>query len=125
MSKTIPVDHIASEIAEMLEKYTDEVSEQVRSSINQIGKETVQELKQTSPRQTGQYAKGWSKRVVLNKNGQYAIQIYNQKKPSLTHLLEYGHKKTGGGMVPARQHIRPAEEKATQKLIGKVKDALN
>lgn len=115
---------MASAISQMLEEYTEEVGEQIRADVEQVSKETVQDLKQTSPKQTGGYAKGWIKRVVTDKKGRYVVRIENRKKPSLTHLLEYGHKKTGGGMVPARQHIGPAEERAKQKLIGRAKTAL-
>ena len=124
MIEKISVDQLASHVVQKLQEYSDEVAEQIRSEVDQVCKETVLDLKKTSPKRTGVYARSWSKHVVASKKGRYVLQIYNKKKPSLTHLLEYGHKNPGGSMVAARQHIRPAEEKAKQKLTSKVKVAL-
>lgn len=66
------------------------------------------ELKATSPksknkRRSGQYAKSWTKK----KRGKMII-IHN-KEYQLTHLLEKGHAKRGGGRVEAKVHILPVE----------------
>ena len=124
MSMTIRIDQLAKTVVSELENYTEEVAAQVRTDVDRVSKETVSDLKRTSPKKTGAYAKGWSKRVIADEKGRLVVQIFNNKKPSLTHLLEYGHAKKGGGMVPAKQHIQPANEKAVQKLIGKAESAL-
>ena len=86
-----------------------------------VAKETVATLKATSPRDTGEYARGWSYRVEFENREDIRVRIYNRTKPQLTRLLEYGHDKVKGGRVAGKPHIRPAEQQAEKKLEGAVK----
>ena len=63
----------------------------------------MRQLKATSPKRTGKYAKSWTKK----KRGRKII-VHN-KEYQLTQLLEKGHAKRGGGRVAARVHIAPVE----------------
>lgn len=107
----IKVDDITTEITNTIQEYTEDVSKAIEEESKNIADEAVQELKNTSPKKTGQYAKGWSKKKQGN-----GYVIYNKKKPQLTHLLEHGHVKRGGGRVSGKPHIRPVEEKAIKDL---------
>ncbi len=42
----------------------------------------------------------------------------------LAHLLEFGHAKRGGGRVPGKAHIAPAEEKGIRELEQEIQKAL-
>lgn len=97
---------LANEIAKQLATYTKEVEEEVQKAVDDVTKAAVTELKATSPKDSGDYAKGWARKKV---DGGYVI---HNKKYQLTHLLEHGHAKAGGGRVPGRAHIRPVEEQA-------------
>lgn len=62
MSKGIKVDDLSKEIEKALVAYSDDISELVKEVADDVGKEAVQELKNTSPkkkRKGGRYAKGW------------------------------------------------------------------
>lgn len=115
------VDHLAGEIAAMLEAYTDEVTEAVKAECETVADECLKEIRAASPVDTGKYKKGWRKKVEYEDKGDIRIRVYNAKYPGLTHLLENGHAKVGGGRVDARVHIKPAEEHAAEKLLHKVK----
>lgn len=115
------VDHLAGEIAAMLEAYTDEVTEAVKAECETVADECLKEIRAASPVDTGKYKKGWRKKVEYEDKGDIRIRVYNAKYPGLTHLLENGHAKIGGGRVDARVHIKPAEEHAAEKLVNRVK----
>jgi len=124
MSK-INIDQLAAEIAKGLAEYSQDVVEKVNVSSERIGKEAVKRLKQTSPKKTGKYAKSWTM-TTEKAIGQPHTRIIHAKAPHyrLTHLLEYGHAKVGGGRVEGKPHIRPAEEMVIKEFVAEVEEAI-
>jgi len=121
----ISIDQLAGEIAEVLSEYSQEVVEKVNISSEKVGKETVKMLKATSPKKTGKYAKSWAMKTEPEV-GQPHKRIIHAKAPHyrLTHLLEHGHAKVGGGRVPGKPHIRPAEEEVIREFTAAVEEAI-
>lgn len=117
----IKVSELAQVVAQELADYSQDVTDGVKKEVKQVAKDVVAELKQTSPRNTGDYAKGWKSRVEYESPEDIRVRVYNSKKPQLTHLLENGHAKQNGGRVNGTPHIGPAEEKAEKSLASKVK----
>ncbi|MGM9924839.1 MAG: HK97 gp10 family phage protein [Bacillus sp. (in: firmicutes)] len=99
------IDSLAQSIANELQRYGSMVKEEVETAKVEAAKELVTDLKQHSPQKTGKYSKGWRSKEVGDK-----LVVYNTRH-QLTHLLEFGHAKVNGGRVPARVHIRPAEQR--------------
>lgn len=118
MSK-VPIDSLEIEIGKALKEYTAEVEQELEKSKLKVAKKTVKTLKKTSPKKTGDYAKGWGHA----KRGTNRI-VFNRTKPSLTHLLEKGHAKVNGGRVAGISHIKPAEEQAIADFEEEVKRAV-
>ncbi len=125
----IKIDQLAAEIAKGLAEYSQDVVEKVNVSSEKVGKEAVKQLKRTSPRRPppigGKYAKSWTM-TTEKEIGQPHKRIIHVKAPHyrLTHLLEYGHAKVGGGRVEGRPHIRPAEEMVIQEFVSEVEEAI-
>lgn len=121
----ISVDQLAAEIAKGLAEYSQDVVEKVNISSEKIGKEAVKQLKQTSPKKTGEYAKSWTMKTEPEV-GQPHKRIVHVKAPHyrLAHLLEYGHAKVGGGRVEGRPHIGPAEEEVIREFTREVEEAI-
>ena len=114
----ININNLANEITRALQQYTNEVQGEIEVASEEVATESVNKLKQTSPKRTGKYAKGWTKKkqgngwVVHNRRGQ------------ITHLLEKGHVKRSGGRVAARVHIAPVEQKAIDDFLKRVEKAV-
>jgi len=53
----IKIDQLAAEIARGLAEYSQDVVEKVNVSSEKVGKAAVKQLRQTSPKKTGKYAK--------------------------------------------------------------------
>ena len=115
----IRVDELANEIVKAVKEYATEVEEKTQQASDYVTKEGVKLLKQKSPKLTGDYSKGWTRK----KQGNSYI-IHNKTDYQLTHLLEYGHAKRGGGRVQPRVHIRPVEEQIINEFENMVKKAI-
>lgn len=104
---------LADEIAKALSEYSDDIAEQVDEIAEEVITETVAELRVTSPKRKGEYAKSWAKKRL--KNGTWVAYV-RAPHYRLTHLLERGHVLKNGGRTKAQVHIAPAEEHAIDKF---------
>ncbi|WP_299314488.1 HK97 gp10 family phage protein [uncultured Halomonas sp.] len=116
----IKVDELAGEIVLAIQAYTEDVSEAIDQAARDTAKALAKDLRETSPKDTGEYAKGWTHR----KEAPGSYRVYNKKKPQLTHLLEHGHAKAGGGRVEGIPHIKPAEDRYVPEFEKKVQQIL-
>lgn len=71
------------------------------------------ELRATSPKRFGDYAKGWKVQKGRLRTGTRTF-VYNSDKYMLSHLLEYGHPTGNGGRTEGRAFIKPVESMANQ-----------
>ncbi|MES1053557.1 HK97 gp10 family phage protein [Bacillus thuringiensis] len=112
------MNDFAGELARELQRYANVVEEELLTVQEEVADVAVEKLKQNSPKKTGTYRKGWRKKKVDK-----AVVIHNAKG-QLTHLLENGHAKAGGGRVPEKVHIRPVEEYVIDELPKRVERAI-
>lgn len=115
---------LANEIAKMLSDYSQEVVDKVDISSERVGKEAVKRLKQTSPKDTGSYSKSWRVKTFDSVRQPKRRIVHSPTSYHLTHLLEHGHAKSGGGRVEAKPHIGPAEEQVIQQFTKEVEEAI-
>lgn len=126
MARTASPYDISVVIAEELQKYSEEVTDKVKQIVDDVSTELVENLKQDSPKRpgSGAYAKSWTSKVEYEDNLIKRVRVYNSKHYQLTHLLEYGHAKRGGGRVAGIPHIKPNEEKAIEELERRIEEAI-
>lgn len=118
----IGIDELSQSVEKILSEYTDEVKKEADLIAKETATKTAEELKVTSPKNKGKYARSWKVKTISGRmSNQYVV--YNTK-PSLTHLLEKGHvirNKSGTyGRTRAIPHIEPAEEKGINEFEKKI-----
>ncbi len=101
-----------------------QLREVVGAESKKAAQQAAKELRAEGPKRSGVYAKGWgysSEKVGLSSR---EFTVHNKKKPSLTHLLEFGHANRGGGRTPGRAHIGPVYEKTGEQLEKNIKKGI-
>ncbi|EOO65087.1 hypothetical protein IKE_03947 [Bacillus cereus VD196] len=104
------MNDFAGELARELQRYANVVEEELTNAQEDVADIAVDKLRQNSPKKTSGYRKGWRKKKEGN-----GFVVHNTKG-QLTHLLEKGHAKVGGGRVPAQVHILPVEQYVIDEL---------
>ena len=121
MAKT---ESVTAQMTELLDEVNKDVERSAKTNIQTVAKESVQQLKNTSPVKTGSYAKGWG----VKKLGDMDVVVHNRTDYQLTHLLENGHvirnKKGTYGRAPAHKHIKPVEEWAIDELPRRILEGI-
>ena len=108
---------------DILTDYTDDVVKVVAEVIGEVAEEAAEELHTAGSFNGKKYRRSWTSEVESKRSYDSAI-VYNKKHYRLTHLLEYGHAKANGGRTRAFEHIAPVNEKAQEKAIKRIKEAI-
>lgn len=119
---------VENQMKDILEDYSKEVRRATANSQDKVAKEAVRKLKNTSPKKSGKYAKGWTLKRERSTTGVPTVTIHN-KVYRLTHLLENGHvvrnAKGTYGRTNGIKHIKPVEEWASSELPLEIERELN
>ena len=124
MGKMIKPEQLAQEVMSGLEEYKDLAVDVLKKEIQEAGKTAKKQIEQNAPRKTGRYAKSWAVKKVSETSSSLEVTVHSRNRYMLTHLLENGHAKRGGGRVAAIPHIAPAEEAAAESLERNIESAL-
>lgn len=125
MANAINIGDLADEIANTLSGYTENVAEGVKVAVDETMKELVADTKKDAPERSGRYKKAIASKVRFEDNYEKRVTWY-VKKPfyALSHLLEKGHAKRGGGRVKAYPHIENNREKVEARFTERVKEVI-
>lgn len=119
---------VTVQMDKILDSYSREVQEATNKAIDSVAKESASKLRDTSPRKTGDYAKGWKVKKERGKDGLQTVIVHNKTNYQLTHLLENGHvvrnKKGTYGRTRPIKHIAPVEEWAVDELPREIEERL-
>ncbi|MGK4152047.1 HK97 gp10 family phage protein [Kurthia gibsonii] len=106
------IKELTNAIVDSLSDYNRRLIKETRKLSHKIAKEGAYRLTVVSPEDTGSYRKGWRVKQV---DGRYVV--HNATDYQLTHLLEHGHAKVGGGRIAPRPHIKPVEESMIKDFV--------
>ena len=125
MARLITIDQFASSIHDILEKYGDEINENMDEAVKAVSRKGAQAVKSaaSSTFNGNKYASGWTSKTETGRTSSQGT-IYNRTVPGLPHLLENGHAMRGGGRVAGRPHIKPVEEKIIQEFEQEVRKSI-
>lgn len=113
---------LTAALSGVLNKYSKQIREEISDLIDETGTEMLKEIKENSPvgegRKRGSYKKGWKMKIEKSALNGKTVTIYNKTDYQLTHLLEKSHlTRDGTSRTTPKPHIKPAEEKYTEKFV--------
>lgn len=123
MNEKIKPEQLSDVIMEGLEEYRDLSTDAMKEAVENTAKNVKKEIQSKAPVRTGKYKKSW-KVTKTDENAEKLVMTVHAGRYQLTHLLEHGHAKRGGGRVAAIPHIAPAEADGVKELEDEITDAL-
>ena len=111
------------DISKILTEYSRDIQNEISEEAIRIGKDGANELKHTSPKRSGRYARSWTTDVEKTFEG-INVTIHNKKAYQLTHLLEHSHLLRNGQKSIPIVHIYPVEQKAIKEFETKVEQII-
>lgn len=121
---SIDTNRLAAEVLAALNGYAETTVDAVKEAAAETAEDCVRDLKATSPARTGKYRKGWRAKKAFESGLAVRYTVHNKTRYRLTHLLEKGHAKRGGGRTAAIPHIAPAERRAIDAFYRRVRRSL-
>lgn len=121
-TKALTID-LTAILFDILSEYGADITRDAYAVMKDDAPKVVDRLRDTSPKRYGEYAGGWTAETVENMKGESRLTIYNKSKPTLTFLLEKGHrgfvKKDGTRTrdVKGKKHIAPAQQYAEEIIM--------
>ena len=119
--KKVKMSNFEKALTECLNEYKTHAVDVMKDDVVEAGKLVKGEIKDKAPVKSGRYRKSWRVKTVKNNSHSLEVVVHSKDRYQLTHLLENGHAKRGGGRVKGTPHIKPAEEAGEKFLMDKLK----
>ena len=115
MSRKVSIDEMDKAIEKELTDYKDLATDDLKKAVKSAAKTVKQDIQEKAPVLTGRYRDSWKITKTEETTDKLVLTVHAGRY-QLTHLLEHGHAKRGGGRVAAIPHISPAEEEGEKQL---------
>ena len=124
-NQRVSVDRMAEAVMEGLLEYAELATDVMKDCVKKAGNTVKKETQAGAPVRTGKYKRSWAVKRQRETSSTLEVVVHSRNRYQLTHLLEKGHAKRGGGRVRAIPHIAPAEEKGIRELEEGIKRGLS
>ena len=124
-NQRVSADQMAEAVMEGLLEYAELAADVMKDCVKKAGNTVKKETQAGAPVRTGKYKKSWAVKRQRETSNTLEMVVHSRNRYQLTHLLEKGHAKRGGGRVRAIPHIAPAEEKGIRELEEGIKRGLS
>lgn len=124
-NQRVSVDRMADAVMDGLLEYAELATDVMKDCVKKVGNTVKKETQAGAPVRTGKYKKSWAVKRQRETSNTLEVVVHSRNRYQLTHLLEKGHAKRGGGRVRAIPHIAPAEEKGIRELEEGIKRGLS
>ena len=124
-NQRVSADRMAEAVMEGLLEYAELAADVMKDCVKKAGNTVKKETQAGAPVRTGKYKKSWAVKRQRETSSTLEVVVHSRNRYQLTHLLEKGHAKRGGGRVKAVPHIAPAEEKGVRELEEGIKRGLS
>ena len=124
-NQRVTVDQMADVIMDGLLEYAELATDVMKDCVKKAGNTVKKEAQANAPVKTGRYKKSWTVKRQRETSNTLEVVVHSRNRYQLTHLLEKGHAKRGGGRVKAIPHIAPAEQKGIRELEEGIKRGLS
>lgn len=114
--RRVTVDQMADAVMEGLLEYAELATDVMKDCVKKAGNTVKKETQANAPVRSKRYQKSWAVKKQKESSNALEVVVHSRNRYQLTHLLEKGHAKRGGGRVRAIPHIAPAEEKGIREL---------
>ena len=122
--QTVNIDGLAAAVMEGLTEYADLATDKMKAAVKKSAKTVKDEINGSAPVRTGKDATSWTTQTTAESSHSLEMTVYSPSRYMLSHLLENGHAKRGGGRVRAIPHIAPAEQAGIEMLESEIERAL-
>lgn len=113
MPRKSRVEDIDKVVMKELDAFAGACVTDIQEAAEEAANWAKKELRATSPRRFGNYAKEWKVKKGRLRTGTHTL-VYNDGLYMLSHLLEYGHPTGNGGRTEGKAFIKPVESMANQ-----------
>lgn len=124
-NQRVSVDRMAEAVMEGLLEYAELATDVMKDCVKKAGNTVKKETQAGAPVRTGKYKRSWAVKRQRETSSTLEVVVHSRNRYQLTHLLEKGHAKRGGGRVKAVPHIASAEEKGVRELEEGIKRGLS
>ena len=124
-NQRVSVDQMAEVIMNGLLEYAELATDVMKDCVKKAGTTVKKETQANAPVKSGRYKKSWAVKRQRETSNTLEVVVHSRNRYQLTHLLEKGHAKRGGGRVRAIPHIAPAEQKGVRELEEGIKRGLS